>query len=138
MPYPRLAATGRFFGRLWSVVDGTRRLLLNLLFLLLLVILAVAVLRGGAAPLSDKTTLVLNLRGKLVEQRSVTAREAALAQVGAGRVSVDTQLRDVRTVLDAAAKDPRCWCGTTSAGPACRRCTRRRLPSHGSAPRARR
>lgn len=106
MPYPRLAATGRFFGRLWSVVDGTRRLLLNLLFLLLLVILAVAVLRGGAAPLSDKTTLVLNLRGKLVEQRSVTAREAALAQVGAGRVSVDTQLRDVRTVLDAAAKDP--------------------------------
>ncbi|KQV99761.1 signal peptide peptidase SppA [Rhizobacter sp. Root1221] len=106
MPYPRLAATGRFVSRLWSVVDGTRRLLLNLLFLLLVVILAVAVLRGGAAPLSDKTTLVLNLRGKLVEQRSVTAREAALAQVGAGRVSVDTQLRDVRTVLDAAAKDP--------------------------------
>lgn len=107
MPYPRLAATGRFFGRLWAVLDGTRRLVFNLLFLLLLVVLVVSFVRGGAAPMDERTTLVLNLRGKLVEQRSTRPRDAALAQVGAGRAEADTQLRDVRTVLDAAASDPK-------------------------------
>jgi len=106
MPFPRLAATGRLIGRLWSVIDGTRRFLLNVLFLLLLVVVAVAMFRGGAAPIAEKTTLVLQLRGKLVEQRSMRARDAALAQFGGSPVAVDTQLRDVRTVLDAAAKDP--------------------------------
>jgi len=107
MPYPRLAATGRFFGRLWAVLDGTRRLVFNLLFLLLLVVLVVSMVRGGAAPMAERTTLVLNLRGKLVEQRSTRPRDAALAQFGAGRADADTQLRDVRTVLDAAAADPK-------------------------------
>jgi protease-4 len=107
MPYPRLAATGRFFGRLWSVLDGTRRLVFNLLFLVLLVVLVVSMVRGGAAPMAERTTLVLNLRGKLVEQRSTRPRDAALAQFGAGRADADTQLRDVRTVLDAAAADPK-------------------------------
>jgi len=105
MPFPRLAATGRFIGRIWSVVDGTRRFALNLLFVLLIVVIVIAMTRDGAAPIADKTTLVLNLRGKLVEQRSGRARDAALAEIGGSPVAVDTQLRDVRTVLDAAAKD---------------------------------
>ncbi|CAN7540991.1 signal peptide peptidase SppA [Rhizobacter sp. LjRoot28] len=105
MPYPRLAATGRFFGRLWWLLDGSRRVVLNLIFLVIVVWLVVALLRGGAAPLGERTALVLSLRGPLVEQRSATARDTALAQVGAGRAPVSTQLRDVLTVLDAAGRD---------------------------------
>lgn len=105
MPSSRLAATGRFFGRLWSAVDVTRRFVLNLLFLLIVLAIVFALVRGGAAPIGERTTLVVNLRGKLVEQRASTPRQAALAQVGGSRPDADTQLRDVRTVLDAAAKD---------------------------------
>ncbi|MGE5865700.1 MAG: signal peptide peptidase SppA, partial [Rhizobacter sp.] len=105
MPYPRLAATGRFFGRLWWLLDGSRRVVLNLIFLLIVVWLVVALLRGGAAPLGERTALVLSLRGPLVEQRAATARDTALAQIGAGRAPVSTQLRDVLTVLEAAGRD---------------------------------
>lgn len=105
MPYPRLAATGRFFGRLWWLLDGSRRVVLNLIFLLLLAWFLVALLRSGAAPLSERTALVVGLRGALVEQRSAKPRDAALAQLGAGRSPVNTQLRDVLTVLEAAGTD---------------------------------
>jgi protease-4 len=104
MSSSRLAPIGRFFARIWWLIDVSRRLLLNLLFLLLLVGIVFLMTRGGAPLLEDKTTLVLSLRGPLVEQRSASARDTALAQLS-GEVSESTQLRDVLTVLDAAAQD---------------------------------
>ncbi|MFN9481116.1 MAG: signal peptide peptidase SppA [Betaproteobacteria bacterium] len=96
----------RFFGGLWWLLDFTRRLVLNLVFLGLLVILAVAWLAGGkTAPLKDKTALVLDLRGDLVEQYSVSSARAALSQALAEPRS-ETRLRDVLQALEAAAKDP--------------------------------
>ena len=107
MSSSRFAPIGRFFGKLWWLVDSGRRLVLNLLFLLLVVVLAVSYARSGAPVLSEKTALVLDLQGALVEQLSASARETALAQVGNQRVVQNTQLRDVLAVLDAAAKDPK-------------------------------
>lgn len=52
----------------------------------------------------DKTALVLNWKGPIVEQHSGNARTRLLAQLEGGDVS-ETQLRDVILVLDAAAKD---------------------------------
>lgn len=96
----------RFFGGLWWLLDFTRRLVLNLVFLGLLVILAVAWLAGGkTAPLKDKTALVLDLRGDLVEQYSVSSARAALSQALAEPRS-ETRLRDVLQALEAAAEDP--------------------------------
>ncbi len=105
MPAARSGFLGRWFGRLWRAIDATRRLLLNLIFLALIVALVAAYRAGVPAPLPDRTTLVLNLRGPLVEQFRGSWRDTAL-----GRVRGDTlhqvQLRDVLAVLEAAAKDP--------------------------------
>ena len=96
---------GRWFGRFWRLLDGTRRLLLNLLFLALIAALVWAFATRGPAPLQDKTVLVLNLRGPVVEQLSGHWRDSALGRVR-GEPARQVQLRDVLNVLDAAAKDP--------------------------------
>jgi protease-4 len=97
----------RGFGYLWSTVDAARRLTLNLLFLIIFIAIVWAIVGGGAKPLQDKTALVLDLKGAIVEQHSSTAREALLANVGGGDVRRSVQLRDILTALDAAAKDPK-------------------------------
>lgn len=98
------SAVRRWFGRLWWLIDGTRRVVLNLIFLLILAIVVVALLSSRPPALEENTTLVLNLRGPLVEQHAQGVGGAALAQLG-GDAPRSTQLRDVITVLDAAARD---------------------------------
>lgn len=95
-----------FLGRLWRLVDTSRRTLMNLLFLALIGVLLWAVLRPGPPSLEPKTALVLNLAGPLTEQKSGSTRDSALAQVQ-GEDLAQARLRDVLAVLDAAAKDPK-------------------------------
>ena len=95
-----------FFGRLWWLVDATRRTVLNLLFLALLGALLWLIFKPGTPALQDKTALVLNLAGPVTEQKSGSARSSALKQLQ-GEDMAQTQLRDVLAVLDAAAKDPK-------------------------------
>ena len=102
----RFGKTRTWFGRLWWLVDATRRTIFNLIFLLILVVVIVAIATSGPPKLQDNTALVLNLRGPLVEQHAADLRDAALAQLN-GEAPNSTQLRDVLTVLDAAAKDPK-------------------------------
>jgi protease-4 len=96
----------RFFGGLWWLLDFTRRLILNLLFLGFLLLVALAWFAGsrGVAPLQEKTALVLDLRGDLVEQYSVSSARAALAQA-LDEERTETRLRDVVDALDTAAND---------------------------------
>src|SRR6266446_7008641 len=82
----------RTLGGFLRLVDATRRLVLDVLFLLIVVVLAVALFTSSRPRLSENTALVVVLRGDLVEQYSGSERE--------------TQLRDVVAVLDAAARDP--------------------------------
>jgi len=93
------------FGFFWRALDAGRRTILNLLFLALLIVLAIAIFSGGAKPLAAKTTLVLDLKGQLVEQTSTNPRDALLTGVQGGEALRMLQLRDVLKVLDAAAKD---------------------------------
>ena len=105
MPNPILSTAGRGLRGAWRWLDATRRALLNLLLLLLLGALLWALLRPGAPALQDKTALVLDISGTVVEQRSaVNLREQVLGQAR-GQDSEQTRLRDVLAVLDAAAKD---------------------------------
>lgn len=90
----------------WRLLDGTRRALLNLLLLALLVGLAWLALRPGAPALKDKTALVLDLAGPLVEQRGQGTRGKALGVVR-GQDNGQVRLRDLLAVLDAAAADPK-------------------------------
>lgn len=96
----------RFFGGLWWLIDFLRRLVFNLLFLLLVAVLAIGWFLGGRVPpLQEKTALVLELRGDLVEEYSGGAYEAMLAErLGDGRR--ETRLRDVLAALESAARDP--------------------------------
>lgn len=101
-PFPPLR---RGLGVVWRALDATRRALLNLLFLIILVCVVYLLFSGGAKPLAAKTTLVLDLKGTLVEQQAGSARSALLANLnGDARKSI--QLRDVLAVLDTAGKDP--------------------------------
>lgn len=94
------------FAWFWRAVDNSRRATMNLLFLLLVILLLAAIFGGGAKPLSNKTMLVLNLEGALVEQAHGSSRDALVASLAGGEVRKSVQLRDVLNVLDAAAKDP--------------------------------
>jgi protease-4 len=96
----------RVFGGFWRLLDGTRRLLLNLLFLALMAALVWAFATRSAPALHDKTVLVLDLRGPMVEQLSGSWRDTALGRAR-GQTLQQVQLRDVLDVLDAAAKDPK-------------------------------
>jgi len=104
---PRRGPIARFFVGLWDAMNFTRRLILNLLFLLLLfVFLAIMMAGPRNKPLLDRTTLVIAPEGNLVEQFSsdplTRALERALGDKGG-----EVQLRDLVRALDAAAKDKR-------------------------------
>lgn len=91
---------------LWWLLDASRRALLNLLLLALLVAIVWAlVARSGTPTLQPRTALVVDLSGRLVEQRSGGgARETLLGQVR-GDDAAQTRLRDVIAVFDAATRD---------------------------------
>ncbi|GGY32004.1 signal peptide peptidase SppA [Pseudoduganella albidiflava] len=93
-------------GRVWRFIDASRRAVMNLIFLVIVIALLYAIFGGGAKPLGDKTMLVLNLNGQLVEQAPGGAKLAALANLGEDNVRRYIQLRDVLRVLDNAARDP--------------------------------
>jgi protease-4 len=97
---------GWALARLWWLLDGTRRVLLNLLLLAIIVGIVWSLLTRGAKPLQDKTVLTLSLDGALVEQFSGSARGQALAKLRGSDAPRQTRLRDVLQALDAAAQDP--------------------------------
>ena len=98
-----LAPVGRLFGKLWWFMDGTRRVVFTLLFWLIVIGLIWAATRGDK-PLQEKTTLVLDIQGEVVEQFSGSPRDQAIAQIK-GENRAQTRLRDILRALDAAAKD---------------------------------
>lgn len=105
MPSGRPGVLRRFFGFLWVLVDGTRRLVFNLLFLALIAVLLFAWLGETRPKVDDDTALVLAIKGSIVEQYTGGASEAALAEA-LGEQRREVQLRDLLDALDAAADDP--------------------------------
>lgn len=96
----------RIFGGLWAAVDFSRRLVLNLLFLLIVAVVLFAWLASDQPPrLSPDTALVVNIQGDVVEEYTVGAQEAAIAEA-LGRDRFETRLRDILAALDGAARDP--------------------------------
>lgn len=106
MSFSPLRLIGRGFKFLWRALDFGRRALLNFLLLCLLVLLAIGIFSGGAKKLEDKTALLLDFKGALVEQHAGSTREILLAEAQ-GDSKKTTQLRDILLVLDRAALDPK-------------------------------
>jgi protease-4 len=97
----------RLFHLLWRVVDGARKLVLNLLFLLLLCVVIVAVIDiDQALIIQPDTALMLRPQGDVVEEYSGTPLDHALEQATeAGRS--ETRLRDMTGAIRRAAADDR-------------------------------
>jgi protease IV len=92
--------------RMWGAVDSTRRFVFNLVFLLIVIGLLIALVMPSGDKLKDKTALVMNLKGTIVEQKSGGPRDRLMGQIS-GDEDGQTQLRDIIAALDAAAKDPK-------------------------------
>lgn len=95
----------RFIGGIWWLIDFSRRLVLNLIFLVLAIGVAWWWIADHRPEVKKDTVLVLDINGRIVEQYTAGAREAAIAQA-LGRKEPETQLRDILDVLAAAAEDP--------------------------------
>lgn len=91
----------------WGVVNGARKVFLNLLFLLFLYMVYLAVLRPDE-PLTMRgdTTLVLRPYGNVVEQYSSSPFDRALQQA-TNEAPSETRLRDLIEAVDRATTDSR-------------------------------
>lgn len=94
----------RFFTGIWDAVNFTRRLVLNLIFLIILLAFFMA-LSARAPLLQPRTALVLDLKGHLVEQYRNDAGSRALERM-LGNRTTEYQLREVLEVIQRASKDP--------------------------------
>lgn len=95
----------RIFSFLWRMLDQSRRIFINLIFLALIIFIVAGML-VDRKKLQDKTVLILDIRGNVVEQEPIGARRLLMLEAQ-GEKKNDTQLRDVLDVIEAAAKDPK-------------------------------
>ena len=96
---------GRILKGVWSCVDFTRRALANLILIALVCTVLVAVFWNQPTAIPAKSLLEINLAGNLVEQSSMSGREAVFARTLQG-ADPETRLRDVVRSLELAAADP--------------------------------
>ncbi len=87
----------------WRALDFSRRVVFNLIFLLI-VILILAAIGKDSQPVLEKTALVLNPEGAIVEQYTVDPASRMLAKA-LGEETAEVQLRDIVRAIDVAAKD---------------------------------
>jgi protease IV len=105
VPTQRPSAFWRFLTGIWQALEFSRNLVFNLLFLFFVVIVLIVMFSGGPSKIEPKTALVLDPSGAIVEQFSSSPVDRAIASA-TGEEQLETQLRDIVTVLEAAAKDP--------------------------------
>jgi protease-4 len=94
----------RFFSFVGGFLNGLRKTL-HLILLLVLFVPIILVLTKRDVPMKSKTTLVLNLKGNIVEQYSGRPSDRLTASFTGDDVD-EVQLRDIRSALKAAATDP--------------------------------
>lgn len=97
----------RTWSRFWQIVDGTRRIILNIVFLVILIFVIQVITRGGEELIiKADTTLIVKPIGSVVEQYSGYPFDRALAS-WTGEPPRETQLRDILQALSIAQEDPR-------------------------------
>jgi protease-4 len=90
---------------LWNLMNFTRRLVVNLIVLFLLVVFIMAV-RSSTTTVLPRSALVLDPKGRIVEQFTSAPAQRAFASAFGDKVR-EVQLRDILIAIDAAAADPR-------------------------------
>jgi protease-4 len=105
MTEPQRGILARIALGIWDVFNFTRRLVFGVIALFLLIGF-IAALRTAAPTLADRTALVLDPKGSIVEQYTNDPAQRALAGAIGDRAR-QVQLRDILRAIDAAAGDPR-------------------------------
>jgi protease-4 len=97
----------RFFLGIWHLVDGARKLVLNLVFFFILYLAILALIDfDETLIIQPDTALILRPEGDIVEEYSGTPLNIALEQAtGSGRS--ETRLRDLTEAVRRAADDDR-------------------------------
>ncbi|MFT3790816.1 MAG: signal peptide peptidase SppA [Rudaea sp.] len=91
----------------WGLFNFVRRLVFGVIALVLLLgVLLAWRAGGGTITLQERTALVLDPKGSIVEQYSSDPAQRAFAAV-AGEKNKEVQLRDIIRAIDAAASDKR-------------------------------
>lgn len=95
----------KFARGVWYFINGSRKVFLNLLFLLFLYLVYAAVLQTPETfRLKSNTTLVIRPYGNVVEQYTSTPLDRAL-QEATGQEKSETRLRDMLEAIRRAAGD---------------------------------
>src|ERR1700757_3030260 len=92
-----------FFVGIWNLINFTRRFVVNVIFVFLVIIFVIAFSIGGVK-LKDRTPLVLDPRGGIVEQYSSAPAQRAFAGLFGDKIK-EVQLRDILLAIDTAATD---------------------------------
>lgn len=101
------SAFSRFFLRLWHLVDGTRKVFLNLLFLVIVYfVVMVFIDTEDSLVIQSNTALVLRPYGDVVEEFTGTPLDVALQQV-TEQDRTETRLRDMVDAIRRARNDDR-------------------------------
>ncbi|TKB50539.1 signal peptide peptidase SppA [Ferrimonas sediminicola] len=95
----------RLLAFVWSAINGTRRLILNLVFFGLLAVILVGISQDQVPQVPEGAALVLNLEGKLVEQPRDIDPFKMLA--GGADDEQEIVIGDLLKVIEAAAEDDR-------------------------------
>jgi len=110
LPPRRRNVVIRVLAGLWTSINFTRNLLLNLFFfgslLLILLLMLTVLFSGGSKPIEERTTLVIAPQGKLVEQYSSDALNRVVAEAMHDDSVREVQLRDLLRAIEAAGNDP--------------------------------
>lgn len=98
----------KLFVLLWKTINGTRKLILNVIFFGLLIAIIVAMNIDESVNIETGSALVLNLSGSIVEQqKQVDPIKAAMQSTKGHNVDGEILLADVLNVIDNAAHDTR-------------------------------
>ncbi len=104
--HERTNPLSRLFKGIWGAIDATRRVTVNLLFLVIVVALLVIVFSSDDPEIADKTALVIAPKGQLVEQLTAKGIEQMIDEAR-GTASPETLLKDVVDAIEAAKDDDR-------------------------------
>ncbi len=95
----------RFFGVVWGVLDGVRKLL-HLALLLVILGFILAALHNSIPSVPRSAALVIAPEGDLVEQLAIDPLQRAVGEAS-GNTASETLLKDVIDAILAAKTDPR-------------------------------
>ena len=96
----------RILSGAWSALNTTRKVVINLLFLVIAVALVAMAFSSDKPKIADKTALVIEPRGQLVEQ--LTAKDIQqILEESRGAALLETLLKDVIDAIETAKSDDR-------------------------------